>query len=112
VARLDATPGSSCSCRSSRPSARSGAWRAGLLGTGEFIEVFVDTPLAVAEDARSEGLYKKARRGELKNFTGLDSPVRAARAAGAAHRHHALQPEEATEAIVQFMVAAGLLESA
>ncbi|HEY2565139.1 MAG TPA: sulfate adenylyltransferase subunit CysN [Acidimicrobiales bacterium] len=41
---------------------------------GEFIEVFVDTPLAVAESRDPKGLFKKARRGELFNFTGIDSP--------------------------------------
>ena len=46
----------------------------GLMGEGEFIEVFVDTPLDVAETRDPKGLYKKARRGELKNFTGVDSP--------------------------------------
>ena len=40
----------------------------------EFIEIFVDTPLAVAEERDVKGLYKKARSGELKNFTGIDSP--------------------------------------
>ena len=40
----------------------------------EFLEVFVDTPLAVAEERDPKGLYKKARRGELVNFTGIDSP--------------------------------------
>jgi bifunctional enzyme CysN/CysC len=45
-----------------------------LLPVGEFIEVFVDTPLEVAEARDAKGLYKKARRGELKNFTGIDSP--------------------------------------
>ncbi|KHK51148.1 adenylyltransferase [Ralstonia sp. A12] len=45
-----------------------------LVGEGEFIEVFVDTPLAVAEERDPKGLYRKARRGELKNFTGIDSP--------------------------------------
>ncbi len=40
----------------------------------EFIEVFVDTPLAVAEERDPKGLYKKARRGDLVNFTGIDSP--------------------------------------
>lgn len=44
-----------------------------LLAEGEFIEVHVDTPLAVAEERDVKGLYKKARRGELKNFTGIDS---------------------------------------
>jgi bifunctional enzyme CysN/CysC len=45
-----------------------------LVETGEFFEVFVDTPLAEAEKRDPKGLYKKARRGELKNFTGIDSP--------------------------------------
>ena len=44
---------------------------------GEFIEVHVDTPLAVAEQRDVKGLYKKARRGDLKNFTGIDSPYEA-----------------------------------
>ncbi len=45
-----------------------------MLPEGEFIEVFVDTPLEVAEARDVKGLYKKARSGELKNFTGIDSP--------------------------------------
>jgi bifunctional enzyme CysN/CysC len=45
-----------------------------LLAEGEFIEVFVDTPLAVAEKRDTKGLYRKARRGELQHFTGVDSP--------------------------------------
>jgi bifunctional enzyme CysN/CysC len=45
-----------------------------LVAPGEFIEVFVDTPLEVCEQRDPKGLYKKARRGELHNFTGLDSP--------------------------------------
>ncbi|MBK0099261.1 adenylyl-sulfate kinase [Erwinia sp. S63] len=44
-----------------------------LLGAGQFIEVFVDTPLAVCEARDPKGLYKKARAGELRNFTGIDS---------------------------------------
>lgn len=48
-----------------------------LLDDGEFIEVHVDTPLEVAEARDVKGLYKKARRGELKNFTGIDSPYEA-----------------------------------
>ncbi len=45
-----------------------------LAGDGDFVEVFIDTPLAVAEQRDPKGLYRKARRGELKNFTGIDSP--------------------------------------
>ena len=43
------------------------------LGAGRFIEVFVDTPLAICEARDPKGLYKKARAGELRNFTGIDS---------------------------------------
>jgi bifunctional enzyme CysN/CysC len=45
-----------------------------MLPEGEFVEIFVDTPLEVAEARDVKGLYKKARAGELKNFTGIDSP--------------------------------------
>lgn len=45
-----------------------------MLPDAEFIEIFVDTPLAVAEQRDVKGLYKKARSGQLKNFTGIDSP--------------------------------------
>ncbi|MBS0510020.1 MAG: sulfate adenylyltransferase subunit CysN [Proteobacteria bacterium] len=45
-----------------------------LVEDGEFVEIHVDTPLEVAEQRDVKGLYKKARRGELKNFTGIDSP--------------------------------------
>jgi bifunctional enzyme CysN/CysC len=45
-----------------------------LVVPGEFVEIFVDTPIAVAEARDPKGLYKKARRGELKDFTGIDSP--------------------------------------
>ena len=45
-----------------------------LLGQDEFFEVFISTPLEVAEQRDRKGLYKKARAGEIKNFTGIDSP--------------------------------------
>lgn len=45
-----------------------------LVQNGEFIEIFVDTPLEVCEQRDPKGLYKKARDGEIKNFTGIDSP--------------------------------------
>jgi bifunctional enzyme CysN/CysC len=49
----------------------------GMLAQDEFIEIFVDTPLAEAEKRDAKGLYAKARAGELKNFTGIDSPYEA-----------------------------------
>jgi len=48
-----------------------------MLPEGEFVEIYVDTPLEVAEARDVKGLYKKARAGELKNFTGIDSPYEA-----------------------------------
>ena len=54
--------------RAERESARA------LFAPGDFIEVFVDTPLADAERRDAKGLYAKARRGELPHFTGIDSP--------------------------------------
>ncbi|WP_253272507.1 adenylyl-sulfate kinase [Pectobacterium brasiliense] len=48
-----------------------------LLSEGQFIEVFVDTPLATCEARDPKGLYKKARAGELRNFTGIDSAYEA-----------------------------------
>jgi bifunctional enzyme CysN/CysC len=47
------------------------------LAEGEFIEIYVDTPLNVAEQRDVKGLYKKARAGQLENFTGIDSPYEA-----------------------------------
>jgi bifunctional enzyme CysN/CysC len=46
----------------------------GLLGEGEFIEIFVDTPIEICMERDPKGLYQKARAGEIKNFTGIDSP--------------------------------------
>jgi bifunctional enzyme CysN/CysC len=48
-----------------------------IIAPGEFFEIFVDTPLTQAEERDVKGLYKKARAGQLKNFTGIDSPYEA-----------------------------------
>ena len=48
-----------------------------MMAPGEFVEVFVDTPLSVAEERDVKGLYSKARSGQLKNFVGIDSPYEA-----------------------------------
>ena len=52
-----------------------------LFAEGDFIEVFVDTPLEVCEQRDPKGLYKKARAGQIKEFTGIDSPYEAPLAA-------------------------------
>jgi bifunctional enzyme CysN/CysC len=72
-----------------------------LLAEGEFIEVFVDTPLAEAERRDVKGLYAKARAGELKNFTGIDSPYEAPEAPEIRIDTTQVSPEEAAEQIVK-----------
>ena len=68
---------------------------------GEFLEVFVDAPLEVAEARDVKGLYAKARAGTLKNFTGIDSPYEAPEAAEIVIDTTAVSAVEAAEAIVK-----------
>lgn len=80
-----------------------------LVQSGEFFEVFVDTPIEEAEKRDPKGLYKKARRGELKNFTGIDSPYEPPEHPEI-HLHTALySPEEAAEQILARLRDAGML---
>ncbi|HEU4602554.1 MAG TPA: sulfate adenylyltransferase subunit CysN [Steroidobacteraceae bacterium] len=80
-----------------------------LVQPGEFFEVFVDTPLEEAEKRDPKGLYKKARGGQLKNFTGIDSPYEAPENPEI-HLHTALlSPEDAAEQILQTLRQAGML---
>ncbi|HVV48689.1 MAG TPA: adenylyl-sulfate kinase, partial [Polyangia bacterium] len=80
-----------------------------LLAEGEFFEIFVDTPLGVAEGRDPKGLYKKARRGDLKNFTGIDSPYEAPESPELRIDTTRTTPEEAAEAIVAFLQTRGVL---
>ncbi len=74
-----------------------------LLGEGEFLEIFVDVPLAVAEARDAKGLYAKARRGELKNFTGIDSPYEPPEAPELRLDTAALDPDVAAERVVALL---------
>jgi bifunctional enzyme CysN/CysC len=71
-----------------------------MMDPGEFIEVFVDTPLAEAERRDVKGLYAKARAGTLKNFTGIDSPYEPPEAAEIVIDTTRESPEAAAERIV------------
>ncbi len=71
-----------------------------MLPEGEFIEVFIDTPLAEAERRDVKGLYKKARAGQLKNFTGIDSPYEAPESPEIRIDTTAMTPEEAADLII------------
>ncbi|SIT18827.1 sulfate adenylyltransferase subunit CysN [Paracoccus saliphilus] len=72
-----------------------------LMADGEFLEVYVDTPLEVAEERDVKGLYKKARSGELKNFTGIDSPYEEPETAELIVNTVELTAEEAAEKVVE-----------
>ena len=71
-----------------------------MLPEGEFIEIFIDTPLAEAERRDVKGLYKKARAGQLKNFTGIDSPYEAPETPEIRIDTTAMSPEEAADLII------------
>jgi bifunctional enzyme CysN/CysC len=72
----------------------------GLMAEGEFIEIHVDTPLEVAEQRDVKGLYAKARRGELANFTGIDSPYEAPDAPELRVATTMLSPEQAADRVI------------
>ena len=74
-----------------------------LMGEGEFAEVFIDTPIAEAEKRDVKGLYAKARAGELKNFTGVDSPYEAPENPEIRIDTTALTAEQAAEQIVAWL---------
>lgn len=71
-----------------------------IVGEGEFVEIFVDTPLEVCESRDPKGLYSKARAGEIKNFTGLDSPYEAPENPEIRLDTTNLSPEEAARKII------------
>jgi bifunctional enzyme CysN/CysC len=91
--------------RSERRMARS------LLQEGEFLEIFIDTSLAAAEQRDVKGLYKKARQGQLKNFTGIDSPYEAPENPEIRIDTTQLSAEQAALHILGEMQRRGLIES-
>ncbi len=74
-----------------------------LVEDGEFIEIFVDTPLDVAEERDPKGLYKKARRGELKNFTGIDSAYEPPENPNLHLKTDEMSSEDAADAIIELL---------
>jgi len=82
----------------------------GQMAEGEFIEIHVNTPLAVAEERDVKGLYKKARRGEIANFTGISSPYEAPDAPEIVVDTHTQTAEEAADTIVAKLKSLGLID--
>ena len=83
-----------------------------LVDPGEFLEVFVQTPLAVAETRDPKGLYKKARSGQLKNFTGIDSPYEEPEYPEMRIDTTVLSPEQAANAIIEQLRSTGIIDPA
>jgi len=89
--------------RSERRLARS------MVDDAEFVEVFVDTPLEIVEQRDPKGLYKKARKGELKNFTGIDSPYEVPETPELHIRTEEHTAEDSAALIVEYLRERGLL---
>ena len=75
-----------------------------LVEEDEFIEVFIDTPLSVCESRDPKGLYKKARAGEIKDFTGIDSPYEAPIKADIHIKNDNISIEKACEQIIEYLI--------
>ena len=76
-----------------------------------FVEVFVDCALSVAEERDPKGLYRKARAGQIKNFTGIDDPYEPPEAPEIHLRTDELTVEEEVDIIIEFLVANGIIQS-
>ena len=81
----------------------------GLITEGRFIEVFVDCPLEVCEERDTKGLYKKARAGEIKEFTGISAPYEPPLNPEVRINSAELSIEECAAAVVSVLVKAGLV---
>jgi bifunctional enzyme CysN/CysC len=75
-----------------------------MMAPGEFIEIHIGTPLAEAESRDVKGLYKKARAGQLKNFTGIDSPYEAPESPDIRIDTTRMSADEAAEYIVNQLI--------
>ena len=81
----------------------------GMVEDGEFVEIFVDAPLDVAEGRDPKGLYKKARRGELKNFTGIDSAYEIPEAPEITLDTTRYTPDEAADQVILHLQECGIV---
>ncbi|RUO61791.1 sulfate adenylyltransferase subunit CysN [Pseudidiomarina insulisalsae] len=82
-----------------------------LVQEGEFVEIFVDTPLAVCEQRDSKGLYAKARRGEIANFTGISSPYEPPEQPELRVDMSEMRVEDAVELVVGYLRERGYVHS-
>jgi len=80
-----------------------------IVQEGEFIEIFVKCPLAVCENRDPKGLYKKARNGEIKQFTGIDSPYEEPVNPEFVIETDKMSVDEAVKSILNYLVTKGVL---
>ena len=81
-----------------------------MLKEGEFIEVFIDTPISECEKRDPKGLYKKARAGEIKDFTGIDSPYEAPEDAEIVIENIDVSIDDAANQVIEFLATRGYLK--
>lgn len=83
-----------------------------MVGTDRFIEVFVDTPLEVCEQRDTKGIYAKARRGEIENFTGIDDPYEPPINAEITIETELRSPEDNARLLLDYLISEGFLRTA
>ena len=81
-----------------------------LVEKGEFIEIFVDTPLEICESRDPKGLYQKARAGQLKNFTGIDSDYEVPERPELVLKSGELDPDTLADMIITYLADQGMLD--
>lgn len=81
-----------------------------IVKEGEFIEVYIDTPIAVCEQRDPKGLYKKARAGLIKNFTGIDSPYEPPENPEIIIKNYGLSVEDAALKVIEYLESLGYLK--
>jgi len=79
------------------------------MGEGNYFEIYCEAPLEVCEKRDPKGLYKKARAGEIKGFTGIDAPYEEPQKAEMVIRTDQLSPQEATIKLIEMLESAGKL---
>jgi sulfate adenylyltransferase len=82
-----------------------------MVGADRFVEVFVDTPLEICEQRDEKGMYAKARRGEIKNFTGIDDPYETPTDPELVLKTESFTPEENAHNIVAYLLERGFLRT-
>lgn len=75
-----------------------------IIGTDDFIEVYINTPLEVCEERDVKGLYKKARKGEIKGFTGIDAPYEAPINPNVEVKTHNMTIDESVDVIYNYLL--------